>query len=126
MFVEKTTPLNMGWVTHKIQYCVALSFGIFFAAMSVMGLIWRFIRHPIKSFTTAWPKTRDVMPACLNDPTLGSHGFIHLEASIHFNLTFCTVCLLLCTRMTMSLSDIKYQCQWLTFSTITKRRKKRF
>ncbi|VDI79820.1 Hypothetical predicted protein [Mytilus galloprovincialis] len=69
----------MGWVTHKIQYCVALSFGIFFAAMSVMGLIWRFIRHPIKSFTTAWPKTRDVMPACLNDPTLGSHGFIHLE-----------------------------------------------
>lgn len=66
-------------IRHYIQYPVIFVIGTFFAAMAAVRLLWRLIRHPIKAFTTVWPKTRDVMPACLNDPTLGSHGFIHLE-----------------------------------------------
>lgn len=69
----------MGFLIHYITYIVALSFGFFFASTAVIGLLWRIIRHPIKSLKTIRPKRRDVMPACLNDPSLGSHGFIHLE-----------------------------------------------
>ena len=69
----------MGIIRHYVQYSIAVIIGLSFAALTMIQLIWRLIRHPIKAATTAWPKSRDVMPACLNDPTLGSHGFIHLE-----------------------------------------------
>jgi hypothetical protein len=72
----------MGIIRHYVQYIIAVIIGLSFAALTMIQLIWRLIRHPIKAATTAWPKSRDVMPACLNDPTLGSHGFIHLEVSL--------------------------------------------
>ncbi|OWF46898.1 epoxide hydrolase 4-like [Mizuhopecten yessoensis] len=54
--------------------------------LCVLSLLWRCVRHPFKFLNEETNrKKRDIMPACLNDPTLGTHGFIHLEhVKLHY------------------------------------------
>lgn len=63
-----------------LQVVVACVIGFFYACIAFFGMLWRFIRRPL-AFTKElfYRKKRNVPPACLNDPSLGSHGFIHLE-----------------------------------------------
>lgn len=66
-----------------LRALVACVVGFFYGCMVFLGMVWRFIRGPLAfSKELFYRKKRDVPPACLNDPALGTHGFIHLEVSI--------------------------------------------
>jgi hypothetical protein len=66
-----------------VQTIAVKIIGLFYASLVVLGMLWRLVRHPI-AFTTGLfnSKDRHVMPEVLNDKTLGTHGFLHLEVCV--------------------------------------------
>jgi len=65
--------------------------GCFYAFLTLLSFLWRAIKNPFRFKNELFnKKKRDIMPACLNDPTLGTHGFLHLEVgtkcSVHVDL----------------------------------------
>ncbi|XP_060073872.1 epoxide hydrolase 4-like [Ylistrum balloti] len=71
---------------HYLFVAVAHMIAVIIGLLCALSLLWRCIRHPFLFFKEETnKKKRDVMPACLNDPTLGTHGFIHLEhVKLHY------------------------------------------
>ncbi|XP_069137121.1 epoxide hydrolase 4-like isoform X2 [Argopecten irradians] len=71
---------------YYIQVVIAHTIGAVYGVLFVLSMVYRCIRHPFKFFNEETnKKKRDVMPTCLNDPTLGTHGFIHLEnVKLHY------------------------------------------
>ncbi|XP_033750765.1 epoxide hydrolase 4-like isoform X2 [Pecten maximus] len=71
---------------HYIQVVIAHVIAAGIGLMCILSLLWRCVRHPFKFIQEETNrKKREVMPACLNDPTLGTHGFIHLEhVKLHY------------------------------------------
>lgn len=46
--------------------------------MALFRILIAAVRHPVK-FVTGFRRTRKDLPSCLNDPSLGDHGYVHLE-----------------------------------------------
>ncbi|XP_046366749.2 epoxide hydrolase 4-like [Haliotis rufescens] len=61
---------------------ISFGLGCFYSTFVFFALFALFVRHPIAFFSR---KKRDVMPSVLNDPDLGTHGYVHLEeVKIHY------------------------------------------
>ncbi|XP_052796397.1 epoxide hydrolase 4-like [Mya arenaria] len=68
-------------VSFFIQSVVAKIIGLFFACLISFSIFVQFVKGPIKfiKLNVLKLKKRNVMPPCLNDPSLGNHDFVHLE-----------------------------------------------
>lgn len=74
----------MNKILFFIQSFIAKVVGLGFACFLSFILMLRFIRHPIKFITGTFFTTREA-PACLKDPSLGTHGYIHLQdVKLHY------------------------------------------
>ncbi|XP_046366750.2 epoxide hydrolase 4-like [Haliotis rufescens] len=61
---------------------ISFGLGCFYSTFILFALLIWFVRHPIAFFTR---KKRDGMPSVLNNPDLGTHGYVHLEeVRIHY------------------------------------------
>ncbi|XP_067666860.1 epoxide hydrolase 4-like [Haliotis asinina] len=61
---------------------ISFGLGCFYSTFVLFSLTLGFVKHPIAFFSR---KKRDVMPSVLNDPDLGTHGYVHLEdVRIHY------------------------------------------
>jgi hypothetical protein len=69
-----------------VQVILANIIGYFIATLLLCRTFLLFVRSPIKFVKGTFFNKRKVMPTCLNDPSLGNHGFIHLEVRIYVNL----------------------------------------
>ncbi|XP_053405218.1 epoxide hydrolase 4-like isoform X1 [Mercenaria mercenaria] len=75
----------MGKIAHLIQIILATIIGYFIATLVLIRTFITFVRSPVKFVSGTFFNKRKVMPTCLNDPSLGNHGFIHLEeVKLHY------------------------------------------
>ncbi|WAQ98829.1 EPHX4-like protein [Mya arenaria] len=68
-------------VKFYIQSAVSKLIGFFLACLISLAIVVQFIKGPIQfiKLNVLKLKKRNVMPPCLNDPSLGNHDFVHLE-----------------------------------------------
>ncbi|KAL4227810.1 Epoxide hydrolase 4 [Mactra antiquata] len=68
-----------------IQILVANVLGYAIATFVMLRLLITSLFKPIKFVKSTFINNRKVMPKCLNDPSLGNHGFLQLEdVKIHY------------------------------------------
>ena len=77
--------LKMANLAFYIQAVVSKVFGLLCACLFAFILMIRAIRHPIRFISGTFFTKREA-PACLKDPSLGSHGYIHLQVNISKDL----------------------------------------
>lgn len=86
----KAVAIKMALVRALIERAITLAFSAFYGLLVVGKLLLDTVK--LGPGTVLGHKKRSIPPKCLEDPSLGTHGYAHLEVS--FLCSYCFSCML--------------------------------